>query len=194
MFKVCGSKILDTWIDNLKLLASLVSHLLARGIFKQVLKILVFHWLPVLCPSVIPTALQFVQICLQWRQNTTGTWIDFRNANILLAKKNESHLGAISIDPEHRLSAAWMPSYINSTMPCLDIQTVQNWAMLAAVEVWCKQCNYAVSSDAICWSADLLHHEAIIWDLQIKTFVSRNMEYYQTTGERGREQNSQKIP
>ena len=37
MFKVCGSKILDTWIDNLKLLASLVSHLLARGIFRQVL-------------------------------------------------------------------------------------------------------------------------------------------------------------
>ena len=131
-----------------------------------------------LCPSVIPTALQFVQICLQWRQNTTGTWIDFRNANILLAKKNESHLGAISIDPEHRLSAAWMPSYINSTMPCLDIQTVQNWAMLAAVEVWCKQCNYAVSSDAICWSADLLHHEAIIWDLQIQTFVSRGASSY----------------
>ena len=131
-----------------------------------------------LCPSVIPTALQFVQICLQWRQNTTGTWIDFRNANILLAKKNESLLGAISIDPEHRLSAAWMPSHINSTMPFLDIQTVQNWAMLAAVEVWCKQCNYAVSSDAICWSADLLHHEAIIWDLQIQTFVSRGASSY----------------
>ena len=98
MFKVFGSKILDTWIDNLKLLASLASHLLARGIFKQVLNNLSFslvvdstrhikpHWLPVLCPSVIPTALQFVQICLQWRQNTTGTWIDFRNANILLSR------------------------------------------------------------------------------------------------------------
>ena len=64
---------------------------------------------------------------VEWRQNTTGTWIGFRNANILpLVQKIERHACRCIFLPqgpnlnwsdlECGLSAAWMPWYINSAL------------------------------------------------------------------------------